>query len=151
LRTRASRLSRIQSSRRFGGDKVRTLIYFDGRWRVALAGEMPYRCMRLAYLAHMLTAAGLYVLRLGEWLLEATHAKTRITAKWRRGLTSSGRIALPGFNHSRKNFIFDYPFYVVYLQKLTHDERANSLSWSSRSAWEWQGDTCLSSHSGRAV
>ena len=89
--------------------------------------------MRMVYLAHMLTAAGLYVLRLGEWLLEATRAKTRITAKWWRGLTSSGRVAISGFNHSNKNIIFDCPYCIVYLQKLTHKERANSLSWSSRS------------------
>jgi hypothetical protein len=78
--------------------------------------------MCMVYLAHMLTAAGLYVLRLGEWLLEILPAKTRITAKWWRGLTSPGCVAVSGFNHPRKNFIFDHPFYIVYLQKLTHAE-----------------------------
>ncbi len=31
------------------------------------------------HLGHLLTAVGLNVLRLGEWLLEAARAKTRLT------------------------------------------------------------------------
>jgi transposase len=38
-----------------------------------------YIGLRRVHLGHILVAVGLNVLRLGEWFLETTHAKTRIT------------------------------------------------------------------------
>jgi len=38
-----------------------------------------YIGLRRVHLGHILTAVGLNVLRLGEWLLEIARAKTRIT------------------------------------------------------------------------
>jgi Transposase DDE domain len=38
-----------------------------------------YRGLARVHLGHILTAVGLNVLRLGEWLLETTRAKTRLT------------------------------------------------------------------------
>jgi hypothetical protein len=69
--------------------------------------------MRMVYLAHMLTAAGLYVLRLGKLLFETAYAKTRITAKWWQGSTSPGYVAISAFNHSDKNIIFACPDCIV--------------------------------------
>jgi Transposase DDE domain len=38
-----------------------------------------YRGLARVHLGHILTAVGLNVLRLGEWLLETARARTRIT------------------------------------------------------------------------
>ena len=47
--------------------------------RSARLRRTRYRGLARVHLGHILTAVGLNVLRLGEWLLETARAKTRIT------------------------------------------------------------------------
>jgi transposase len=47
--------------------------------RVARLRRTRYIGLARVHLSHLLTATGLNVLRLGEWFLETTRAKTRVT------------------------------------------------------------------------